>query len=240
MPLLSFAHGSIRYVLRHENRYFVALEGSHEAYLAKFSAKTRNTFRRHLRRFADAAGGSITWTAHRTPDELRAFHADALRISRDSHQHGIGYGLPENPDFIERLADDAARSQVRGYLLFHHGTPAAYALCPIADNVMMYARLGYAPSLEELSPGRILLLLILEKLFVEKPAQYLDFGAQEFDYKSHFATDQIRTARVLYFRPNAGNGALIATHVAMRGGSRALSEVRGLLRKVSRALAGKA
>jgi hypothetical protein len=240
MRLLSFAHGSIRYVLRQENRYFVDLEGSHDAYLAKFSAKTRNTFRRHLRRFSDAAGGSITWTTHRTPDELRAFHADAIRISRDSHQHGIGYGLPDKPDFVDRLADDAAQGRVRGYLLFHHGTPAAYALCPIADSVMSYARLGYAPSLEELSPGRILLLLILEKLFAEKPVQYLDFGAQEFTYKSHFATNHIRTARVLYLRPNAGNAALMATHAAVRGVWHALSEVRGLVRKFSRALTGRA
>ncbi len=235
LPIFAMSGGAIRYVLRQEQRYFVVVEGSHEAYLAKFSGKTRNTFRRHLKRFTESSGGSLHWRTYRTPDEVREFHASAISLSRASYQHSIGYGLPDTPSFVDELADDAGRGRVRGYLLFHDGVPAAYALCPIVEDVMEYARLGYSPAFENLSPGRVLLLLILEQLFEEKSVRYLDFGAQEFSYKSQFATDQMRTARVLYVRPTVANVSLLAAHATVRGVWNGLSLVRSLIRGPARA-----
>jgi len=101
---------------------------------------------------------------------------------------------------------------------------------------MLYAMLGYAPRLAELSPGRILLLLVLEQAFTERAARYLDFGGQEFPYKAQFATDSMLTARVLYLRPTPVSAIVVAAHATVKGLWYLLSALRDLVRRLTRLL----
>src|SRR5206468_11401568 len=61
LPRISRLGRGICYVPLQGRRFFIDLNGSFEAYLAKFSAKTRNTIRRKLRRLTLASDGTIEW-----------------------------------------------------------------------------------------------------------------------------------------------------------------------------------
>lgn len=232
LPAIGYSNASIRYVLRQEPRYYVQIEGTFEAYLTRFSGKTRNTFRRHAKRFAERSGGDIVWRSYTTPDELRAFYAAAIGLSRNSYQHALGYGLLDSAAYVDDLAQLASAGRVRAYLLWMQDQAVAYAVCPIDGEVMLYERLGFDPAFEDLSPGRVLLLLILEHLFKEKPVRLLDFGSQAFSYKAQFATGSIPTARIIYFRPTIRNMFMLGAHAAVRGIWRGLSNARALLRRL--------
>jgi CelD/BcsL family acetyltransferase involved in cellulose biosynthesis len=47
----------LRYVPAQYTHYYTALSGTFEAYLSKFSAKTRNTLRRKIKRFLELGEG---------------------------------------------------------------------------------------------------------------------------------------------------------------------------------------
>src|SRR5215471_9172703 len=51
LPALSFADGVIRYVAYRNKRRFVALSGTFDAYLTKFSSKTRGNLKRQVKYF---------------------------------------------------------------------------------------------------------------------------------------------------------------------------------------------
>lgn len=124
---ISSEAGFIRYAPAQYPRHFVKLEGTFPDYLAKFSAKSRSTMRRKVRKFADQAGGTIEWRQYRTPDEMRALYPLALELSRKTYQEKLfGDGFENHAGSLDKLVSQAERDLVRGYMLFLRGEPVAY------------------------------------------------------------------------------------------------------------------
>ncbi len=204
---------SIRYVTVNENRYYIDLRGTTFVdYLKKFSSKSRANLGKSVRKFMDFSGGQIRCREFRSAQEMIEFLRLAGGVSRKTYQERIGQGLPHSDEFQRRVSSLASRDAVRGYVLFHGDRPVAYVFCDAQGDNLIYEHLGYDPEFRDWSPGRVLLYLMLEKLFAEQRFRFLDFGGTEHDYKKFFSTGSVRCARIHYFRRSWRNHTLVLSH----------------------------
>jgi hypothetical protein len=243
-PVIQLERGVIRYVARYGLRYTVELDGSFEAYLKKFSNKSRNTLKRRVKKSV-VHDKAPELRQYRSKPEMTAFREIAIAISRRSYKKDIGWGFEESESFAQELIADASVNRVRGYVLMLDAEPAAYVFCRIEDDVVVYKHLAYDARFAGRSPGTVLLYLLLEQLFKEQEFRLLDFdGMEYYPYKEFFSTRPVRCARVVWFRPTLRNIALFGSHYvimsawhlaaalrdAVRGGRRRWVSARRLAR----------
>ena len=181
--------------------------------MAKFSAKTRSTLKRKLRKFQELSGGVIDWKAYRAPGEISAFLPLARGVSAKTYQERLlNAGLPGTPQFKEEALSRAARDAVRAYILFLHGRPVSYLYLPVEDGSVIYAYLGYDPEVAEHSPGTVLQLLAMESLFAERRFTAFDFTEGAGQHKELFATRVEHCLDVLILRRTLSTAMLSAAH----------------------------
>jgi CelD/BcsL family acetyltransferase involved in cellulose biosynthesis len=211
---LCFGPDTIRYVPFVTPRYYVELRGSFEEYLqTNFAAKTRHNMTRSLRKFAESNGGAIDFREYRKPEDMAGFHDAARAVSRLTYQDRLLHvGLPDTPAFVDGLVDEARQDNIRGYLLFQADTPVAFAYCHGNGDSLYYSVVGYDPSFGRWSPGTLLLLLILQRIFLEGKYRILDFGQGEAQYKSVFSTGHLVCADTYYFRRGWRNALIVVSH----------------------------
>lgn len=227
-PRIAWRDGLIRYMPQGGERYIVELDRTFEEYLAAFPGKTRSTLRRKIRRFEKAAGGALDFREYRGSDGLARFHPLARQVSARSYQEiRLGSGLPDNPEFHREMAEAGRADRARGYLLFLEDRPVAYLYAPIADATARYEFVGYDPDVAALSPGTVLLLKVLERLFEDPATRYFDFteGGGDGSHKAFFATRQVRCGNVYLLKPTLRN----CTIVAAQTGTALLSGTAGRL-----------
>ena len=117
----------------------------------------------------------------------------------------------------------------------------AYLYLPVADDVLIYAYLGYDQALASLSPGTVLQMHALEALFVEQRFRYFDFTEGDGAHKALFGTDAVQCATVFLLKPTLANRALLAGHQAFNAaveGSGAWLDRIGVKARVRKLLRG--
>lgn len=221
-------------------RHYIDMAGSYEEYLARFSGKTRSTLKRKQRKLAKDCGGEYEVTEHRTPAELEAFLAAAIPLSAKTYQARLlDAGLPERPEARRAMLEQAERGDMRSYLLCAAGKPIAYLTLPVDGRTLIYAYLGYDPDWARLSPGTVLQMEALERLFAENRFRYFDFTEGDGGHKAMFGTDSVECASFLLLRKTIANRALLGARVAFDGAvgtARAVAQRTGALAKVRSAL----
>lgn len=240
--LPTFAHrgGFIRYVTLQYRHCYVDLGIGLEAYRQKFSAKTRSTISRKVRRFQDHCGGELRWRVFKTPEDMPAFHALARQVSAKTYQERLlDAGIPDDADFVEDMKRRSQRNEVRAFILFDAETPVAYLYCPAQDGVLIYAYLGYDPAYMKLSVGTVLQWLAFEHLFEEAQFELFDFTEGQSDHKRLFATHDQRCANLMFVRASAWHAALLRAHAGLdrlSGAAGRLAERWGLKARLRRVL----
>jgi CelD/BcsL family acetyltransferase involved in cellulose biosynthesis len=149
-------------------------------------------------------------------------------------------GLPDTADARAGLMDLAMQNRIRAFLLFVEGKAVSYLYLPIENGIISYAFLGYDPAVANLSPGTVLQLYALEKLFAENCYRYFDFTEGEGAHKQMFGTHSIEACSFFLLKPTVANWLLlkslgvfdssiaIASSLARRTG--AASSIRRMLR----------
>lgn len=227
-------------------RLFIDLNGSFDAYLGKFSAKTRNTMRRKMRRFVEAESGGAAFREFRRPDEMPEFHALAAEVSRKGYQHRLlRAGIDPSPAFLDDLSRRAAGGEVRGYILSRGGRAIAYMFCEARCGDLVVDKMGFDPACGADSPGLVLLSMALRHLFDGGEFRRLDLGEGVYPYKEHLATGSIDVAEIFCFPRTVRNAALVGLHLGSGAASavlRSALEALGLahrLKKIIRHGAGR-
>ena len=216
IPRLSFHRGCLRYSASQYRRFQISLEGTYEAYMARFRHASRNKFKRWVSHWARECGGRIDWREYKLPGEMAEFHRLAREISRKTYQEKLcDAGMPEGEEFVEQLREKAANDEVRGYILFEGSRPVAYDYCSTWGDILVGERQGYDPEYRARTPGHVLFFLILEHHFASQRFRLFDFGRGEFPHKEVFATGYVRCADIYYFRPSLPNVALVVAHTAL-------------------------
>lgn len=220
-------------------RHYIDMGGSFADYMARFSGKTRSTLRRKARKLAEDMGG-YTITEHRTPAEIEAFLAAALPLSARTYQARLlDAGLPDSPAARRAMLEAAEDNRMRGFLLHAGGEAIAYLALPVVGpetgRTLVYAHLGYDPDHARLSPGTVLQMDALERLFAEGRYRWFDFTEGEGAHKAMFGTDSAACSSLVLLRPTLANRALLASRGAFDAGvaqAKALAARSGALARI--------
>jgi hypothetical protein len=218
LPRIRLSRGGIRYVPCHYPRYYTDTTGDFEAYLgSRFTSKSRNTLKRKVKKLGQRTGGAIDLREYRRAEEIDEWHRVARGVSQATYQERLlRRGLPEGERFLASLREMAAGNRFRGYLLFDRERPIAYLSCPIVNGgAMIYDHVGHDPDYDRLSPGTVLLYLVLERAFADPQVRLFDFTEGEGDHKQRFATHEDVCADVYFFAPRPRNLLAIGAHLAV-------------------------
>jgi len=199
-PRFKLLPHSIRLTSSDLPRYFINLRGSFVDYVKKFGSKSRHNLNSELRKFTVFAGGKINWREFCSVEEITEFYSLATQVSRKAWKEQSGGPGFSGTVSKEKITDIGARGLARGFVLFHKDRPVAYAFCRIKYEHLVYEHIGYDPEYAKWSPGKLLLYLLLERLFAESRHLYLDLGEGILPYKVFFATDHVQCVRVWYLR----------------------------------------
>lgn len=206
----------LRYSALQYEHCFIDLRLGFERYQEKFSSKTRSTIKRKIRKYAEHCGGEISWKSYRDPAQIRDFFRHAREVSALSYQERLlDSGLPDSEEYIREAEARAAAGTVRAYILFDRDRPVSYLYCPIENDIVIYAYLGYDPDYMKHSVGTVLQWLALETLFEEGCFKAFDFTEGESDHKRLFSTHQTLRANVFVIRASLINAAVIRSHFMM-------------------------
>lgn len=198
------------YVAEQYQHCYIDLNTSFADYVRKFSSKTRSTINRKIKKFTEHCGGSLNWKRYHTAAQMREFIALARSVSVLTYQERLlDAGIPDSEAFILEAETLAARDEVRAYLLFDGEKPVSYLYCPVQNDVLIYAYLGYNPEYMKLSVGTVLQWLALEQLFSEGKFKAFDFTEGQSEHKRLFATHQIPCANVLVLKNTLSNRLLV-------------------------------
>lgn len=218
LPMFSDYRGYLRYVPLQYTHCYIDLNTTFELYQAKFSSKTRSTINRKVRKFGEQSGGAPKWKAYRTPQEIDEFLGLARQVSKLTYQERLlDAGLPDTEEFAQEARQLASHDRVRAFLLFDGDKPVAYLYCPVEDDVLIYAYLGYDPEYSKQSVGTVLQWLALEDLFREGRFKAFDFTEGQSDHKLLFSTHQRKCANVFMLKPTLRNRLLVRAQRGMDG-----------------------
>lgn len=216
LPAIAVLGNYLRYVPLQYQHCYIDLAAPFESYQKKFSSKTRSTINRKIRKYAAHCGGSITWKQFQAPAEMRDFIRLASAVSRKTYQERLlDAGIPGTEEFMRQAEWLAGRDRVRAYILFDKGQPVSYLYCPVDDDVLNYAYLGYDPDYASLSVGTVLQWLAIERLFAEKRFRFFDFTEGQSEHKRLFATHQRQCANVFFIRRTARTRLIVHGHRLM-------------------------
>lgn len=240
LPRVSSMDGYLRYVALQYRHCYINLGLSFDEYQKKFSSKTRSTILRKIKKFAEHCGGSLTWKTYRSQPDMQEFFQYARAISRKTYQEKLlDAGIPDSEEFVREMETLAAADCVRAYVLFDGDRPVSYLYCPVQDDVLVYAYLGYDPDYMKMSVGTVLQWLAIEQLFAEARFRFFDFTEGESEHKRLFATHDVLCANIFFLRKNLRNIVLIHAHLFMGKFSSRLGDVLenfGVKAKIKRLL----
>ncbi|WP_137938630.1 GNAT family N-acetyltransferase [Chitinivorax sp. B] len=225
LPALRRVGDYICYVRQQYEHCYIDLSIGFERYRSKFSAKTRSTIQRKLRKYEQHCNGPIVWKTFRSPEDIEQFLQLALPLSKVTYQERLlSAGLPNTPAFRQQAVGLAQADQVRAYLLFHGERPVSYLYCPVDHGVLSYSYVGYDPEYMNLSPGTVLQWLAIEQLFEEKRFRYFDFTEGQSEHKRLFATNQQLCGNICFIKYSLRNRAMIYCHRMVDTLSRSLGK----------------
>jgi len=182
-------------------------------YLGKFSAKSRSTLIRKVRKFKEICGDSEGFREFSRPDEFDEFFALAGQISKETYQERLLHtGLPRGPAFIDATRKRAESGGAIGWLLSCRGKPVAYVLSRVEDGIATYDYVGYLTEFQHLSPGTVLQYLILESLFGSRKVRMFDFTEGEGEHKRLFSTGSQLCSKTYVFRRSIKVEVLLGLH----------------------------
>lgn len=217
-------------------RHYIAMDGSFDDYMARFSGKTRSTLRRKARKLEKEVGPAYVITEHRSPDEIEDFLAKALPLSAKTYQARLlAAGLPDTPRAKAEMLEFAAADRMRAFLLSGPDGPLAYLSLPIHGDTVIYAHLGYDPEWSRLSPGTVLQMEALERLFAEEHYSHFDFTEGDGAHKAMFGTHHIDCASFALLKPTFANRAVLAGRDAFDSSvaaAKTLAERSGALARI--------
>jgi len=216
--LAKAAGGMIAFTRQRYTRRFADLTAGFDAYLEQLSSNTRSAIKRKVKKVAAATGGKLDVRRFSTPAQLAEFHAVARALALSTYQERLmGAGLPDSPDFVQRMYAMAADGNVRAWLLYVGGEPAAYLYCPIHDGTAIYEFVGYDPRFNDLSVGAVLHVEALRDLCGEADIVRFDFTEGDGQHKRQFATGGVECCDLLLLRPTLANRLTIAALAAFDG-----------------------
>jgi hypothetical protein len=197
-------------------RVLLKMEGDFEGYMARFSSKHRQTLRRKVRKFQDAAPGETRCIRFTSPDEVEPFLERAVALSQKTYQWNLlGQGLRATGQIRKRLSFLARYGWLRCYLLMCKDQPCAFVTGYQYGSRYYLDDMGFDPEWRAYSVGSVLQLAIIEDLFSFNKPEVYDLG-EYGPHKEEFSTDTCLQGKLMLFRPGAYSALVRSAHWSCR------------------------
>jgi CelD/BcsL family acetyltransferase involved in cellulose biosynthesis len=154
-----------------------------------FGPKTRQSLRRKARRLAEK--GEVRLQSLETPEDISPWITKAMQLEKVSWKGEEGVGIFKRAThraFYHLLMENlAARGRLRLSILTVNDEMVAYEIGILGtDNYCMHGT-AFDPAMASFSPGRLLMLHVLEKCIGEKRRIY-DFLQNDQEFKRQVST----------------------------------------------------
>jgi CelD/BcsL family acetyltransferase involved in cellulose biosynthesis len=157
---------------------------------------------------------------------MKVFFQLAREVSKKTYQEKLlDAGVPDSEEFLREMEVLAGQNRVRAYVLFDSQRPVSYLYCPVENDVLIYAYLGYDPDYVKMSVGTVLQWLAVQHLFEESCFKAFDFTEGQSEHKRLFSTHEIQCANVIFLKKTLRNRSLVYSHLVMGKLSRWLGDL---------------
>jgi len=208
-------------------RLRIRLPESADEYWNTFTSKTRQTFRRKLKKLGAHELQRVT-----AVEDVADFLAAAHEISLQTWQtRQFGLRIRNDARELALYGQLAQAGLLRCYLWRVEGRPVAFCVGDQRGGVFNYQEVGYVTDYARYSPGQMLLVKMLDDLFAENRPEWFDFGGGDADYKRMFANDISESGTILLLPPTICSHAVHTWLVAsqsVRAKARKLVKWAGL------------
>jgi hypothetical protein len=212
-------------------RHLIRLPATLDDYLGRLGRRTREGLRRSRRKLLRAVEDRLALRKITRPEQVPAFVADAVAVSRRTYQYNLlGLGLRDPESLAHSLAVLAERNRTRSYLLELGGAPAAFMIGYQYRGTYHYIDVGFDPAWQEHSVGTVMHLEVLQELIAseDRPA-WFDFSTGTGVHKERFGTESRLEANFLLLPRGPRGAALAALH---RSAERTSGVVAALARRL--------
>ena len=189
LPPVAKLPGLIRYTPQQYDHCFTDLTGSFEDYQKGLQKKSLQELQRKTSAFAIIAGA--IWIFANTAVATKWRNSTPSRkVTAMTYQEKLLHvGMPDNPEFLQKLKDRCDSNQTRAYVLMCGQYPIAFSLgWRKPSGVLQGAYLGYDPAYARFSPGNILQMWVLQRFLSEGGYTIYDHGLGEGFHKQFFST----------------------------------------------------
>ncbi len=156
-----------------------------------FGPKTRQNLRRKIRRLGEE--GEVAVLSLQTPEEITPWMDEVMTMERTCWKGRKGVGIFQRADyraFYKLLMQNLAeRGRFRLSLLTVGGRLAAYEIGVLGSDSYCMHSMAYNHEFKAYSPGRLLMLRVVEKCIEERRNVY-DFMQNDQEFKRQMSTHQ--------------------------------------------------
>ena len=204
--------------------HWLALPSTFAEYLSKFSAKTRNTLKRKVKRLSSHGDGSLELCRIEASEQIPAFVEAALSIARNSWQLlFLNLPLTHPVDHARSLRELADGGLLRCYLLKCGGRPCAFVVGSQLGSTFTFYETAYDSSFAEHSAGQVLVYLMIEDLIDHNRPVTLFFGTGDEDYKELFGNSIGTEVNIILIKRTTANWVWWKLHQIYRRGINAVN-----------------
>ncbi len=180
-----------------QRRLRIRLPDDPAEYWSSFSKNARKKFRRGMKRLGDSRLLRVT-----EEHQVAEFLQHARKVSENSWQtKQFGLRVPGDEADHRKLSLLARMGALRSYVLLCEERPIAFELDTQFNGLLDSDEAAYDRHEAELSPGKLLLVRVLEDLIEENPPEWFDFGIGDAEYKRLFANHETEAAGVWLVPP---------------------------------------
>lgn len=203
----------LTYIAAQYPRYLTDLTTDFESYQSSLGQKLRYSTRRASKKFFEQSNNNPTFKAFKTVDEISEFYTLARVVASKTYQEKqLGLSIPDDPEYLEKLKTKAKDDSARGYMLFMHNKPIAFALALADEGMLVGEYMGFDPEFGKLSPGVVVKWESLKNLFDEQIFKWFDFTEGEGLHKRRFATHTFNCCNIFIVENTLKNRTLFASH----------------------------
>jgi hypothetical protein len=217
-------------------RRMIKLSGSFEEYLQKFEKERRRKLKQEIKRLEKACAGDFFFERITSPDQVAQFLQAVEIVSAASWQGTrLGQVLHSTADQIQRLQYYASHGWLRCYLIRRADKPLAFAIGWQSEDTYYYERTGFDPEWREWSPGKVMLMRMIEDLCIYDPKSWFDFRFGDAEYKQFFCTHSFPVVNVHLIRKSFYGGLALGAQLIFLNtmtGTRKVLDWIGLRRHV--------
>ena len=197
--------------------YYIQMLGSLEEYVKQFGSKARYNLKREAKLLKARGGGELELARITRPEQVGAFLQEARAIASKSWQKFlVGLALDESANRQELLTSMAIQGILRAYVLRCGGIPCAYGIGFQLNGIFYFYETAYDEEWSNVSPGKVMIYLLLQDLFAHEPPHTFYFGPGDAHYKRWFANASGDEVTWLVLRKTFSNRVKIAVHRGFR------------------------